>query len=128
MSDRAGRSWASNCSPASVGDTLLVVRVSSRTPICSSNRRIAWLSPDVEMFRRFAALVKLRSSATARNADRTLSSSRRIVHSQSTDLAGYTSYSSSVSRVTLILEGNCWIAGSYGAFALLSRRRSNVSS
>ena len=46
------------------------------------------------MFRRFAALVKLRSSATARNADKTLSSSRTIIHSQSTALADCTGYSS----------------------------------
>ena len=50
-----------------------MVRVSNRTPICSSSRRMAWLKPDVEMFNCFAARVKLRSSATARNAD----SSRR---------------------------------------------------
>jgi hypothetical protein len=42
------------------------------------------------MFRRFAALVKLRSSATARNADKTLNSSRTIVYFQSTALADYT--------------------------------------
>jgi hypothetical protein len=42
------------------------------------------------MFRRFAALVKLRSSATAKNADKTLSSSRAIVHFQSTAFADYT--------------------------------------
>jgi threonine dehydrogenase-like Zn-dependent dehydrogenase len=35
MSERAGRSCASSWSPASVGATLRVVRVSSRTPICS---------------------------------------------------------------------------------------------
>ena len=83
MSASAGRRCARSCSPASVGDTLRVVRVSSRMPICSSRRRIAWLRPDVEMFNCFAARVKLRSSATARKAERTLSSSRMIVHSPS---------------------------------------------
>jgi hypothetical protein len=85
------------------------VRVRSRTPICSSNFRIAWLTPDVDTFNRFAARVKLRSSATARNADRTLSSSRTIVYSHLTSLADCTSYSSQTWRVTLIFEG---IAGS----------------
>src|SRR5688572_16054893 len=55
------------------------------------------------MFKRFAALVKLRSSATARNADKTLSSSRTIIHSQSTALADCTGYSRFGWRVTLIL-------------------------
>jgi hypothetical protein len=34
--------------PASVGETERVVRVSSRTPILASNRRIMWLSADWE--------------------------------------------------------------------------------
>src|SRR5687768_7568468 len=55
------------------------------------------------MFRRLAALVKLRSSATARNADKTLSSSRTIVYSQSTALADCTDYSRVRSGATLIL-------------------------
>jgi hypothetical protein len=84
MSASAGRRCASSCSPASVGDTLRVVRVSNRTPICSSKRRMAWLSPDVEIFSCFAARVKLRSSATVRNAESTLNSSRMIVYCQST--------------------------------------------
>ena len=52
----------------SVGETLRVVRVTRRTPICSSSRRIAWLRPEVEMSRILAALVKLRSSATVTNS------------------------------------------------------------
>ena len=123
MSDSAGRSCAINCSPASVGDTLRVVRASSRTPICSSSRRIAWLSPEVETFSRFAARVKLRSSATARNAERTLSSSRTIVQSQSTALADSTGYSAASRGATLILEGKRWIsAASDEHWTLLSRR------
>ena len=74
----AGRNSASSCSPASVGATLRVVRASSRTPTCSSSPRIAWLSADCVTPSRFAAFVKLFSSATARNADITLSSSRTI--------------------------------------------------
>jgi hypothetical protein len=35
--------------------------------------------PDVEMFNSLAARVKLRSSATVKNAERTLNSSRMIV-------------------------------------------------
>ena len=61
----AGRNSASSCSPASVGATLRVVRASSRTPTCSSSPRIAWLSADCVTSSRFAALVKLLSSATA---------------------------------------------------------------
>jgi len=40
---------------------------------------MAWLRPDVEMSNCFAARVKLRSSATTRNAESTLSSSRMTV-------------------------------------------------
>ena len=56
------------------------------------------------MLRRLAALVKLRSSATARNADKTLSSSRTTMYSQSTALADCTGYSRAWSRATLILR------------------------
>jgi hypothetical protein len=56
------------------------------------------------MFSRFAARVKLRSSATARNADKTLSSSRTIVSFQSTGLADYTDYSSQRGDDTLLVE------------------------
>src|SRR5918993_5386402 len=110
MSASAGLSWARSCSPASVGDTLRVVRVSSRTPICSSSRRIAWLSPEVEMFSCFAARVKLRSSATAINADKTLSSSRTIIRSSSITLSHFTVYSGRRDSDTLILERNDGLA------------------
>ena len=63
-----------SCSPASVGATLRVVRASRRTPSCSSRPRTAWLNADGETPSCFAARVKLRSSATVRNAARTLSS------------------------------------------------------
>jgi hypothetical protein len=42
----AGLNVPSSLSPASVGATLLVVRVSRRTPIRASSRRIVWLSAD----------------------------------------------------------------------------------
>src|SRR5207249_8263115 len=70
MSPSAGRSRPMSCSPACVGATLRVVRASRRTPNRSSNPRIAWLTAEVDTPRRFAARVKLRSSATVRNADR----------------------------------------------------------
>ena len=78
ISSNAGRSVSISRSPASVGDTLLVVRVSSRSPSFASSRRIEWLSADCEMPSFAAALVKLRSSATARNMARLPNSSRRI--------------------------------------------------
>src|SRR5437879_1779141 len=72
MSPSAGRSRVMSCAPASVGATLRVVRASSGTPKCSSNPLIAWLSAEVDTPSRFAARVKLRSSATVRNADKGL--------------------------------------------------------
>jgi hypothetical protein len=56
------------------------------------------------MFSRLAARVKLRSSATVRNADRALSSSRTIVHSEFTTLAHFTDYSRVTTEDTLILK------------------------
>src|SRR3954452_6913209 len=63
-------------SPASVGETLRVVRVSSRTPRRVSSARMVWLSADWEIPSLAAARVKLRSCATARNASRSLMFSR----------------------------------------------------
>jgi hypothetical protein len=54
-------------SPASVSETLLVVLVSSRTPSRSSISLIVWLRADGEKPSLAAALLKLRSRATARN-------------------------------------------------------------
>src|SRR5438445_5404457 len=101
----AGRSSASNCSPASVGATLRVVLASRRTPICSSSPRIAWLRAEVDTPSRLAARVKLRSSATARNADRTLSSSRTICEWYSQTLVDFPGYSDGYSVATLDVEG-----------------------
>jgi hypothetical protein len=72
-----------SCAPASVGATLRVVCANRRTPICSSSPRIARLRAEGDTPSRRAARVKLRSSATARNAERTLSSSRTIDESYS---------------------------------------------
>src|SRR5437867_182641 len=102
MSPRAGRRLAMSCSPASVGATLRVVLASRRTPIRSSSPRTAWLSAEVETPIRFAARVKLRSSATARNADKTLSSSRTICEWYSQTLVDFTDYSGARSVATLV--------------------------
>jgi hypothetical protein len=78
ISDNAGWTRLSKCSPGRVGATLRVVRDSNRTPISSSRSRIAWLTADGLMPSRFAAFVKLRSSATVRNVDNELRSSAAI--------------------------------------------------
>src|SRR3989441_677103 len=100
-SPSAGRSRATSCAPASVGATLRVVRASKRTPKRSSSSRIAWLSAEGVTPRRLAARVKLRSSATARNADRTLSSSRTICERHSLTLVDYSRYCRAVAPVTI---------------------------
>src|SRR3989442_3051873 len=101
MSPSAGRRRAMSCSPAGVGATLRVVRASRRTPNRSSSPRIAWLTAEVETPRRFAARVKLRSSATARNADRTLSSSRTICEYYSQTLLDFSGYSGVRGPITI---------------------------
>src|SRR2546422_6981047 len=101
MSPSAGRRRAMSCSPAGVGATLRVVRASRRTPNRSSSPRIAWLTAEVDTPRRFAARVKLRSSATARNADRRLSSSRTICEWYSITLLDFSRYSGPHSPVTI---------------------------
>jgi len=78
ISPSAGRSRASNCAPAWVGATLRVVRASNRIPNRSSSARIAWLQRGGRHPQPLGRARKLRSSATARNAERTLSSSRTI--------------------------------------------------
>jgi hypothetical protein len=74
----AGRSVRNSRSPAAVGATLRVVRVNRRTPSRVSRRRMVWLSEDCDVQSFAAARVKLCSSATARKALRSTSSSRRI--------------------------------------------------
>src|SRR5437762_11367856 len=100
-SPRAGRRRAMSCSPAGVGATLRVVRASRRTPNRSSKPRIAWLTAEVDTPRRFAARVKLRSSATVRNADRTLSSSRTICEQYSQTLLDYSGYTGAHGPATI---------------------------
>ena len=63
---RGATAWNS-ASPASVVDTLRVVRVSSRTPTRASRSRMVWLSADCDTPSRVAARVKLRSRATAKH-------------------------------------------------------------
>ena len=61
----AGPTVRSRRSPASVGATLRVVRVNSRSPSRASSPRRVWLSADCETPSCAAARVKLRSRATA---------------------------------------------------------------
>jgi hypothetical protein len=66
---------------------------------------MAWLSAEVDTSSRFAAFVKLRSSATARNAAaNTLSSSRTICESLSRALPDLTDYPGQASGDTLVIE------------------------
>jgi hypothetical protein len=74
----AGRSRSSKRKPASVTDTLRVVRCSRRTPRRSSSCRIEWLSADGVTLSCDAAARKLRCSATMTNAVRLASSARSI--------------------------------------------------
>ena len=62
----------SNRSPAGVGDTLRVVRVSSRISSRSSNALIAWLSADWVTPSTAPARVKLPSRATVTKASKSL--------------------------------------------------------
>lgn len=54
----AGPALSISWRPASVGDTLRVVRVSSATPSCSSSCRTAWLTADGETPSSRAAALK----------------------------------------------------------------------
>ena len=65
-------------SPASVGETLRVVRVRSLRPRRASSARMVWLSADCETPSLAAAFVKLRSRPTARKASRSSRFPRRI--------------------------------------------------
>ena len=75
----AGRSCASSRSPASVTETLRVVRFKSRTPSRSSSARMVWLKVEAAMPSWAAALPKLRCSATAAKAVSSANSVPRIV-------------------------------------------------
>lgn len=67
-----GASVFSSRAPASVTETLRVVRVSSRTPSRASSASIEWLSAERETPICAAARVKLRSRATTTKACRSL--------------------------------------------------------
>jgi hypothetical protein len=60
----SGPSRVRRCSPAWVGDTLRVVRCSSRTPRSFSSARIAWLNAERDTPISPAARAKLRLAAT----------------------------------------------------------------
>ena len=70
ISSKRGPTVRSSRSPASVGATLRVVRVRSRSPSRSSSPRIVWLSADCDTPSFAAAFVKLPSRATATKARR----------------------------------------------------------
>ncbi len=70
ISSSRGATVRSRRSPASVSPTLRVVRVRSRMPSRVSSWRMVWLSADCETPSFAAALVKLRSRATATRATR----------------------------------------------------------
>src|SRR5246127_2887671 len=65
---RAGETAATNCSPASVSETLRRVRLNSRTPILRSSAETAWLNAEGDIPRSSAAARKLRCRATASTA------------------------------------------------------------
>nr|AAK59400.1 unknown [Myxococcus xanthus DZF1] len=65
--------------PASVRDTLRVVRVSNTTPSRVSNWRTDWLSADADTPSSEAAAAKLRLRPTTRKAFRALSGVKAIV-------------------------------------------------
>ena len=76
-SNRGANVWIRR-SPAAVGDTLRLVRVSRRSPRRVSRAGILCLSADCETPIGLAAPVKLRSRATATKANRSLKSSLGI--------------------------------------------------
>jgi hypothetical protein len=65
---------------------------------------MAWLSAEGDTPRCFAARVKLRSSATIRNADNTLSSSRTIPEWYSQTLVDFSGYPMAVGAATLKVQ------------------------
>jgi hypothetical protein len=70
ISCRRGAMALSSRAPASVVDTLRVVRVRRRMPSRASRASIAWLNPERDKPSCAAAFVKLRSRATTTNACR----------------------------------------------------------
>ena len=67
-------------SPASVGATLRVVRVSRRMPSRASSRLIVWLSVDCDVPKLRRGLGEAPLLATARNHSKSFMSSRCIGH------------------------------------------------
>jgi hypothetical protein len=87
-----------------VAATLRVVRESNRTPISSSTSRIAWLTADGVMPSRFAAFVKLRSSATVRNVNNELKSSAAICEFYSQLFVDLGAFSTAQFAISLEIE------------------------
>jgi hypothetical protein len=104
ISVNAGWIRLSKCSPEIVAATLRVVRESNRTPISSSTSRIAWLTADGVMPSRFAAFVKLRSSATVRNVNNELKSSAAICEFYSQLFVDLGAFSTAQFAISLEIE------------------------
>src|SRR5882757_8293046 len=75
----AGATPETNCSPASVSDTLRVVRWNRRTPSFASSAAMAWLNAERDMPSSVAAARKPRWRATASTASSSISPDDRIV-------------------------------------------------
>jgi hypothetical protein len=74
-------------------------------PISSSSSRIEWLIAEGETLRLFAALLKLRSSATARKTDSALTSLDGICEFYSQVFVDLRDFSTARFTATLVLEG-----------------------
>src|SRR5258708_7126059 len=75
----AGATLDTNCSPASVSETLRVVRWNRRTPSFASSAAMAWLNAERDMPSSVAAARKPRWRATASTASSSTSPDDRIV-------------------------------------------------
>src|SRR5260221_11129320 len=75
----AGATPETNCSPASVSETLRVVRWNRRTPSFASSAAMAWLNAERDMPSSVAAARKPRWRATASTASSSTSPDDRIV-------------------------------------------------
>src|ERR1700739_3174017 len=75
----AGATPETNCAPASVSETLRVVRWNRRTPSFASSAAMAWLNAERDMPSSVAAARKPRWRATASTASSSISPDDRIV-------------------------------------------------
>src|SRR5246127_598743 len=90
----AGATPETNCSPASVSDTLRVVRWNRRTPSFPSSAAMAWLNAERDMPSSVAAARKPRWRATASTASSSISPDELIVQIPAPDHAGLYTLSS----------------------------------